>query len=248
MEDYLKFAIKTAKESGKLLLKMQNRAKIENEKGDGDFAMDADIKSEQHIIKAIQKKYPKHDILTEETGHYDKNSEYLWVIDPLEGTLNYANKLPIWAVNIGLFYRGEPYMGVIYAPILKELFYAQKGKGAFCNGKRIHVNENTDLEKTLYALSSIHVKNVTINPRLIRSLGCAGMDLVYIANGKFSARIKPKGPDPYGYGAGSIIVTEAGGKITDTKGNKWTLTSNGAIATNGKIHEKILKALKENNS
>ena len=239
--DLLRFAISLAKESAQLLKKMQKNAKIVQKKVQGDFALDADIASEQHVMKRIRQKYPSHDILTEESGHHHKDSEYLWIIDPLEGTLNYAHHLPIWAVNIGLFYKGKPHLGVIYAPILKELFHAAKGKGTYLNEKKINVNKETDIMKSFFAVGMPFVENVPISRTLQRGIGCAGVELAYVACGRFAAKIKPRGNDPYGYGAGSIIVLEAGGKLTDMKGNPWNLKSNGALASNGKMHDKLLK-------
>ncbi len=179
---------------------MQKRAKIVTHKGKGDFALNADIASEKYILQRIKKAYPAHDILTEETGHHHKQSDYLWIIDPLEGTLNYAHHIPFWGVNVGLFYKNKPYLGVVYLPELNELFHAAKGKGAYLNGKKIHVSTET--------------------------------------------RLKFHGVDAYGHGPGSIIVLEAGGKITDAQGKPWNLKSDGAIATNGKIHRKLLHIIK----
>ena len=241
-QDLLKFAIQLAKESAKILLKMQKKAKIVKYKGKGDFALDADYESEQYIMKRIKEKYPEHDILTEETGHHHKKSDYLWIIDPLEGTLNYAHSLPIWAVNIGLFYKGQPFIGVVYSPILKELFYAEKRKGAYLNGKRIHVNKDSELSKSFCSVTTVKPGKIP-SEYIVRELGCAGIELSYVACGRFSARIKHHGSDPYGYGAGSIIILEAGGKITDIKGNQWNLKSDGVLSSNGKLHDKLLKLL-----
>ncbi len=239
--ELLRFAIGLAKESASILLKQQKTAKIVKYKERGDFALDADYKSEEHIMKRIREKYPDHDILTEETGHHHKKSDYLWIIDPLEGTLNYAHNLPIWAVNIGLFYKGQPFIGVVYSPLLKELFYAEKGKGAYLNGKRIHVNKDSELSKSFCSVTTIKPGKISISEYIVRELGCAGIELSYVACGRFSARIKHHGSDPYGYGAGSIIILEAGGKITNTKGKQWNLKSDGVLATNGKLHDKMLK-------
>ncbi len=241
--DLLRFAIQLAKEAAQLLLKAQKKAKIVTYKKAGDFALNADVLSENHVIKRIRQRYPHHDILTEESGHHHKDSEYLWIIDPLEGTLNYAHHLPIWAVNVGLFYKGAPCLGAIYAPVLKELFYAAKGKGTYLNGKRIHVNKNTEIMHSFFAVGMPFVEEVPISRTLERSLGCAGIELAYVACGRFSARIKLRGNDPYGYGASSIIVTEAGGKVTDMHNKPYTLKSHGAIASNGKLHDKLLKLL-----
>ncbi len=241
--DLLKFAIQLAKESAQILLKVQNKAKIVQYKGTGgDFALNADIASEQHVMKRIRQKYPNHDILTEETGHHHKDSDYLWIIDPLEGTLNYAHKLPLWAVNIGLYYKGQPYIGVVYAPILKEFFHAAKGKGAYLNGKRIRVNKETEVEKSFYEISPRTFEKTSISKHLLRRFGCNGLALAYLACGRFGA-VQHKGPDPFGRGAGSIVIFEAGGKITDLQGKPWSLKSDGMLASNGKLHDKLLKLL-----
>ena len=242
-QNFLAFAIKLAKESTKILQRMQNKAKIVKQKGKGDFALNADNASEQYILKEILRKYPHHDILTEETGHHHQKSDYLWMIDPLEGTLNYAHHLPLWAVNIGLFHKGKPFVGVIYIPMLKELFYAEKRTGAYLNGKKIHVNNDSDLLKTFIAITTMGPTQIPISGYLLRGLGCAGLELAYVACGRFGAKIKPKGNDPYGYGASTIIIQEAGGKVTDLHGKPWNLNSNGAIASNGKLHDKLLKML-----
>ena len=241
--DLLKFAITLAKDSASLLQRMQKKAKIVNDKGGGDFALNADVASENFIMKRIRQKYPDHDILAEESGHHHKDSDYLWVIDPLEGTLNYAHRLPIWAVNVGLFHKGKPFLGVVYAPVLKELFYAVKGKGAYLNGKRIHVNKDTNFMRSLYCGSSKLFSIESIGRRLARTLGCAGIELAYVACGRFGARIKIGGIDPYGYGAGSILILEAGGKITGIHGQPWTLRTDGVLSSNGKLHDKLLKLI-----
>jgi len=243
--NYLKFAIKLAKESGNMLEKMQNKAKIKTYKGkEGDFALDADIKSEKYIMKAIKKKFPTHTILTEESGEHLKDSDYTWIIDPLEGTLNYAHKLPIWAVNIALWYKGQALLGVVYEPKLNELFYAEKGKGAYLNGKRIKVNKDKEVLKSFFTGNVKHFCELNISRHLLRYYGCAGVELAYVAAGRFTARVKLSGKDVFGNGAGTILITEAGGKITDPRGKKWNLDSNGIIASNGKMHDKIIKLIK----
>jgi len=241
--EYLKFAIKLAKESGKILVKMQGKAKMVNYKGKGDYALDADIKSEKYILAQIKKKYPDHAILSEETGMQDKESNFMWVIDPLEGTLNYANKIIMWAVNIALLYKGKPFMGVIYAPLLKELFYAEKGKGAYLNGKKIKVNDEKNIVDAIISFSMKYSCKFEMNKHGLRYLGCEGLELAYVANGRFGARIRPRDKDPFGYAAGSIIVLEAGGKFTDYSGKKWKIHSEGILASNGKLHNKILKLI-----
>lgn len=238
--ELLKFALKLAKESGTILTRLQKKAKISHYKGKGDFCLDADMASEKHLMKSIQKKYPNHSILTEETGYHAHNAEYIWVVDPLEGTLNYAHHVPIWGVVIGLLHQNKPILGVAYFPELKELYHAVKGKGAYCNGKRIHVNNITDLEKSFIALGVVEFKHLELPRYIQRCYGCTGFELARIARGDLNAKLKMKGSDPYGWVGGSILVTEAGGKVTDLKGNNWHLLSQGAVASNGAIHQKLL--------
>lgn len=241
--EYLDFAVALAKKSARLLEKMQPRAKVKVEKGKGDFALDSDIASEKLIVDSIRKKYPTHDILTEESKHKHCNSAYLWIIDPLEGTLNYAHKLPIWAVNIGLWKNGEPLVGVVYAPVLGELYTAVAEKGAFLNGKRIHVNKETELLRTFVGGSVKHLAALGVSGHVLRSLGCCALELCWVASGRFGARVKLRGNDPYGYGASACIISEAGGMLTDTNGQKYTLRSDGAITSNGKLHQKLLNLI-----
>ena len=246
--DFFRLAMKMAKESGKLLTRMQNKAKIAVQKKQGDFALDADIKSEELIVRTIKKHYPHHDILTEETKHHHVSSDYLWVIDPLEGTLNYAHHIPFWALNIGLFHKGKPLLGVIHSPITKETFHALEGKGAFLNGKRIQVNNESDPLKTFFSGSVKHLANLNLSGHVLRSYGCCGLELAYVACGRLGGRIKLRGIDPYGYGASSSIIIEAGGTLTDIHGHQWKLNSGGAIASNGKLHQKLVELVNFNNT
>jgi len=242
----LRFAKGLAKESGELLLKMQARAKVKTYKGsEGDFALDADIKSENHLLKRIRERYPNHAILTEESGKHDKKSEYLWILDPLDGTVNYAHKLPFWAVIIAVWHKNKPLAGVIYAPALDEFFYASRGGGAFLNGKRIHVTTTRDIRKLLLAGNLKQFEGLGIHHTHTRYLSCTGIELAYVVCGRFAARLKLRGRDPFGYGAGALLVTEAGGKITDPSGKPWTLESDGVIASNSAVHRTLLNLVKK---
>ncbi|RJQ19929.1 inositol monophosphatase [Candidatus Woesearchaeota archaeon] len=238
--EYLDLALTLTQKSSRLLLRMQPHAKINVEKGQGDFALDADIASEKLIVSGIRKKYPAHDILTEESKHQHTDSEYLWIIDPLEGTLNYAHKLPLWAVNIGLWKGGKPLLGVVYAPLLNELYTAVSGKGAFLNGKPIRVNTDRDLLHTFVAGSVKHLASLNLSGHVLRSIGCCALELCWVARGMLGARVKLHGSDPYGYGPTACIISEAGGKLTDPHGKPWKLRSNGAVASNGKLHKKLI--------
>lgn len=242
--EYLSFAKQLAKESATILQRAQKRPKIVKHKGkQGDYALEADYQSEQHILGRIKKTYPDHGILTEETGKHDADKDYLWIIDPLEGTLNYAHHLPYWAVNIALWHKKTPLVSVVHAPAINELFHAENGKGAHLNGKTITVTKNSKIMDGFYTGNVDHFCEMELSRKLLRYLGCAGLELAYVACGRFDARIKRRGNDPFGYGAGALLVTEAGGKITDMNGKPWKLNSDGALASNGAIHHKLLKLI-----
>ena len=133
-------AIRAAKEAAKIIVANFNKIKHISKKGEGDYFTNVDILAEEKIISIIQRRFPKHNILSEEAGLIDKNSEFTWLVDPLDGTHNYMHGLPLFGVSVGLEHKKKIIMGVIYLPMLDELFVAERGKGAFLNGKRIKVS------------------------------------------------------------------------------------------------------------
>ncbi|PIN74623.1 hypothetical protein COV18_07060 [Candidatus Woesearchaeota archaeon CG10_big_fil_rev_8_21_14_0_10_37_12] len=240
----LTFAIHLAKNAAKILVKKQNTAKIKKRKQLGDFALDADYESEKYIVNEINKKYPDHNIFAEESGNHHKKSEYVWVIDPLDGTLNYSYHTPLFAVSIALLKNKEPILAVVYAPILKELYFAEKGKGSWLNGKKIHVNKDTIKNcRILGSSKSLAPIRNKVSYHFLRNFGSSSIDYCYIAAGKASARIRIP-LDPYGDPI-SLLVTEAEGKVTEAKGKPWQFNkSKTLVASNGKIHNDLLKLIK----
>ena len=226
IEQMLAFARNCAKEAGKIQLSYfrGNHLHIETKFNMHDVVTVADKESERYIIGEIKRTYPEHAILGEESGMHAGDSEYCWVIDPLDGTNNYSQGLPVFTVSIGLQYRGETLLGVVYAPYLNELYTAIRGKGAFLNNVPIHVSDKTELDRSVLATGfpydkGIHpVNNIDnlsrILPHLrgIRRMGSAAYDLCGVAAG-FLDGYWELGLKLWDVCAGVLIVQEAGGHV-----------------------------------
>jgi len=223
---------------------------ISNKEGVNNLVTEADHAAEKAIIDVITNQYPDHFILSEETGEIKTDSEYKWIIDPIDGTVNFANGIPLCCVSIGLEKDGEMMMAAVYAPILNELYFAQKGFGASLNDKRIHVSDKTELLHsclvTGFPYTYLDVPNgplVTFEKLLrkgipVRRLGSAAIDLCWVAAGRFDGFYEHK-LEAWDSAAGYLIVEEAGGKVTDFKGEKFSVYQPHVLATNGKIHEQL---------
>ena len=213
-----------------------------------------DLQAEKIIITAIFKNFPSHNILSEEKGAINKNSEYTWVIDPLDGTVNYSHSLPFFSVAICLVKKETPIMSIIFNPCENILYSAIKGKGAYANNKKVSVNKQNDLKKSLVVshLSS----NKIIRQRLIRKINkifphilqfyCgsyACLTATDVTSGKLDGYFEIK-TNPWDILPEALLVQEAGGKVTQIDGKKITINSTSILATNGKIHNKMLKLLK----
>lgn len=268
----LRFAITIAKKAGTLILKESTKKLHITEKGKNDLVTNVDKASEKLIIREIKKAYPNHAILAEESAAKStkkslKNSlkdvKYIWLVDPLDGTTNFAHGLYQYCVSIALLKitndtEGELIVGVIFAPALNQLFYAEKGKGAyFQNGKnltkKIHVSKIKKVSESLLVtgfpptnreLSLKYFSKMMFHCQAIRRLGSAALDLCYTAAGMFDGHWE-FGLKPWDIAAGSLIVTEAGGIVTDTKGNLLNLSGQDLLASNRKIHEEMIEIFKE---
>lgn len=244
--------IKTAKDAGKLLMKHYGKIKYIKEKDKKSYFTNVDLASEKIIISAIRKKFPDHNIISEESPPIDNKSEYTWYIDPLDGTHNYIRMLPLFGVSIALAYKGKVKLGCINLPLFNEIYIAEKGKGAFLNGKRIKVSNKKDLKKS-FILTEVAFRyvpdNQTIVDKLkgkvydIRALGSAVFDYIMVAKGSADAYITPH-TNSWDVAAGALIVEEASGKVTDFEDNEWNLKQHKFISSNKKIHSQLLKILK----
>lgn len=189
-----------------------------------DLVTEIDKKSEHAIVEFLQKNYPTHGILAEESGLTQQNSEYLWIVDPLDGTTNYAQGLPIFAISIALQHHGETVLGVVYAPVLGQMFTAVKGDGAYLNGQKLHVAEKTTLIESVLATGfpydiAEHPHNnvqyfaeLVVKARAVRRMGAAAYDLACVAAGKFDGYWELK-LSPWDAAAGILLVQEAGGQV-----------------------------------
>jgi myo-inositol-1(or 4)-monophosphatase len=228
---------------------------IEFKTNEKNLVTEIDKKSEQVIMDYISKKYPTHNILTEETGEHKKNSDFVWVIDPLDGTTNFAHGLPIFAVSIGVMNKKEIVAGVVY-DVMRNIFYsAEKGSGAFANDIKINVSNNDKLG--LGVLVTGFPYNVAENPdyaferftkltkqaRAVRRLGSAAIDFCYVASGVFDGFWEVS-LHPWDMCAGKLIVEEAGGLVTDFTGNEIDIFTPQILATNKKIHQQMIDGLK----
>lgn len=255
MDKYQKIALKVAKESGEILIQKYNNFNRGNVKlkSAHEIVTKYDLLSEKIILAGIKNSFPDHAIFSEEKGANNKKSDYLWLIDPIDGTTNFSMHNPIWSISIALAYQNKIIMGLVYAPILKEIFIASRGKGALMNGKKIKVS-NISSGKVLNAfchgnkMEDIkrgikYYNKQKINGLDCRQLGSAAIELSYVASGRIESIAIP-GVNSYDVGAGSLIVSEAGGEVSDFKGKDWNLESKDILATNKKVHSKLLKILK----
>jgi myo-inositol-1(or 4)-monophosphatase len=223
-----------------------------------DLVTEADHASEKAIFKVIQQNHPDHFILSEETGSMPTQSNIKWIIDPIDGTINFANGIPICCVSIGVEENGEMIMGAVYNPFMNELFFAEKGKGAFLNDQPIKVSSKNDLLTsclvTGFPYQYLDTENgpLQIFEKLIRKsipvrrLGSAALDLCWTAAGRFDGFYEHK-LQAWDSAAGFLMVQEAGGKVTDLKGEKYNPYQPGIIASNGQIHDQLLNLLKGGN-
>ncbi|MFH0957402.1 MAG: inositol monophosphatase family protein [Pseudomonadota bacterium] len=219
-----------------------------------DIVTDADRASEKFIMDRIAEKFPSHDILTEETRTEITGSKYLWIVDPLDGTVNFAHSYPQFGISIALMQDGDIIAGVIFDPVRNEMFWAYKGGGAFLNGTPIKVTENVELLKCIlgtgfpYDKAESSVNNlkefckVTLLAQGVRRSGSAALDLAWVACGRLDGfwELKLK---PWDFSAGIVIVEEAFGKVTDRHGKAMGLWAQSIVATNSLIHDKLIKIL-----
>lgn len=216
----------------------------------------ADRAAEKIILSKIKSHFPDHKIFSEEAGSNHKHSDYYWIIDPLDGTTNYSMHLPAYGVSIGLAYKQEMVLGVTFIPELGELTVAEKGQGAYINGKRIHVSRQNVLSKSL--LTFCHGSMIYDIKRVIklysqfkikgfdfRQIGCAVMEFNFVAAARTEAIMLP-GANLHDVAAGALIVKEAGGRVTDFKNKEWNIFSKDILASNGKVHKQVLKIINEN--
>ncbi len=240
--------------AGELTRFFNTRFKISNKEGVNNLVTEADHAAERAILEVIKEKFPTHHILTEESGEIKQDSEYKWIIDPIDGTVNFAHGIPICCVSVAVEKNGEMILGAVCNPNMKELFFAEKSCGAMLNDVRIHVSEQTEVARaclvTGFPYTYINMENgpLDVFERFIRKgvpvrrLGSAAIDLCWVAAGRFDGFYEHK-LEAWDSAAGYLIVEEAGGKVTDFKGDKFSIYQHHLLATNGKIHDEMLDVI-----
>jgi myo-inositol-1(or 4)-monophosphatase len=237
MNSILTMAIEIAREAGSLLVQMSNR------------------RSEGLILERLHSHFPKHDVVSEEGGGQRANADYCWYVDPLDGTTNFAHGFPVFSVAMGLAYKGEVIAGVVYDPSRDEMFAAERGAGAYLNHKPICVSQMPKLATSLLAtgfppFADSHSLNIEFYYRFtqishgIRRAGSAALDLCNVAAGRFDGFWEMK-LNPWDKAAGSLLVTEAGGRVTDVAGDEFKLLGDDVFASNGLIHEEMCREFAE---
>ena len=252
----LEVAIKAALEAGKILERHQDTDIERGLKNDKSMITLADTESEEVIKKIILENFPDHSFVGEETDVVRKNGPYTWYVDPVDGSRNFAHKIPFFAVSISLIHKTEILLGVVYNPATRQLFYTEKGKGAYLNDKPIHVSKSDKAKSIITVSSGRKLPDLKFKRALlyelpdkiiptVRDIGCTSLDLAHVARGSTEGDIK-LGLKTYDAAAGILLVLEAGGTVTGINGNDWELKDEGSfIASNGVFHDILVEEVKE---
>src|SRR5918998_4283675 len=253
----LNFAIQTARDAGRILSEKFGRVEVSH-KGDIDLVTEADLAAERLIIERISGHFPRHAILSEEAGdvrvHGSEGSAWKWIVDPLDGTTNYAHGYPVFCVSIGLEHEGRIVAGVAHDPTRDETFAAARGEGATLNGRPVRVSATDDLNRALVCTGfpydvrgrddfARHFTNFILRAQSIRRDGSSALDLAYVACGRLDAFYED-GLRPWDVAAGTLLVEEAGGRVTHYDGSPLDTYTPPLAASNGLVHDALLDVLR----
>ncbi len=250
-DKFLEVAIRSAERAGKILKENFGRVKKIQSKGNQQLVSNVDLEAERVIIETIKKHFPGHSILSEENPRLNA-SDYKWIIDPLDGTHNFVKNIPIFGTSIALEYKKAVIMGVIYFPLDKRLYWSEKGKGAYLNGKRLRVSSRKLSDATCVYDSSIRynpepmtlvLRNLSTKLFNLRMFGSSAEHLALVAEGRIDLDIEFN-DKPWDFAAGALLVKEAGGEFTDFQGNPWNASIPNYVASNGIIHREVLEVIK----
>lgn len=251
----LNFAIDLAHRAGALLRAAQERERSVESKGHADVVTDADKASEALIVAAIREQFPDHAIVAEEGGAAAGAGEYQWLVDPLDGTLNFLHGMPVFCVSLALLRSGEPHLGVVYDPMRGELFAAERGGGARCNGRPLRVSHTRRLAQALLTTGFPYNRfsqpdnnlrehnHLLLKAQDVRRPGSAALDLCYVAAGRSDAHWE-LGLSPWDVAAGALIALEAGATVTDWQDQPWRPFVPRIVASNGAIHAELIHELR----
>lgn len=251
---YLEVARRAALKAGHYLLRGLNQKKKVDFKGQVDLVTPFDLKSEEIIFEVINEAFPDHNFLAEEAISRHSQSDYCWVVDPLDGTTNYAHSLPVFCVSIALTFKNQIITGLVYDPVRKEMFTASQGQGAYLNGRPVGVSKTPEIDKSLLATgfpydirsspdnNLNHFSNFALRAQAVRRCGSAALDLCYVACGRFDGYWEMK-LKPWDLAAGALMVKEAGGRVTDFRGRDFEISTREAVASNSQIHQAMLEII-----
>ena len=254
----LDFAIQTARDAGRILAERFGRSIEITNKSELDLVTESDLASESLIIDRIRTYYPRHAILAEESGasepaDRERPSDWRWIIDPLDGTTNYAHGYPCFCVSIGLEHQGRMEVGVVYDPMRDEVFAAERGQGASLNGRGIRVSSAPNLASALLCTGfpydvrersefARHFANFIMNAQGVRRDGAAALDLAYVAAGRFDG-FWEEGLKPWDVAAGVLLIEEAGGRVSNYRGEPMNIYTPPIVASNGLVHDEMMRVL-----
>ena len=253
----LNFAIQTARDAGRIIAERVGRSIQITNKGDINLVTETDLAAERLIIERINSYYPRHAILAEESGALNTNhegqSEWKWIIDPLDGTTNYAHGYPCFCVSIALERTGKLQVGVIYDPLRDEMFAAERGEGATLNGRRIRVSQIDDLNRAMLCTGfpydvrerndfARHFANFIMHAQAVRRDGSAALDLAYVACGRFDG-FWEEGLLPWDVAAGILLIEEAGGRVSRYDGSPFDIYTPPILVSNGLLHDAMVRVL-----
>jgi myo-inositol-1(or 4)-monophosphatase len=263
MQPMLNIALRAARSAGEKIVRASDRMDLVkvDEKGANDFVTDVDRNAEQEIISIIRKAYPEHGFLGEESGSTKPESETVWIIDPLDGTTNFIRGIPHYAVSIGCMHKGKLEHAIVYNPVTREEFTASRGYGAQLNGRRLRVTARTTLDGALIGtgIPFRHHSEELLGNYLktlgelasktagIRRPGSAALDLAYVAAGRYDA-FWETGLKPWDMAAGALLITEAGGLVSDFSGGNDFLESGNIVCGNPKCFKLVLQIVNSNNN
>ena len=255
----LNFAIQTARDAGRLVAERLGRISKIHNKGEIELLTESDLASEKLIIDRIRTFHPRHAILAEESGETKsgdsaiRKSEWKWIIDPLDGTTNYAHGYPCFCVSMALEHNGALELGVIYDPMRDEMFTAERGQGAALNGKQIRVSQIDNLNRSLLCTGfpydvrertefARHFANFIMNAQAVRRDGAAALDLAYVACGRFDG-FWEEGLKAWDVAAGVLMIEEAGGRVSNYDGTPFSIYQPPILASNRLVHEQMMRVL-----
>jgi myo-inositol-1(or 4)-monophosphatase len=253
----LNFAIQTARDAGRILADRVGRVLQVSNKGDIDLVTESDLASEKLIIDRIKTHYPRHAILAEEAGAAVAetiDNEWKWIIDPLDGTINYSHGYPCFCVSIGVERAGKIELGVVYDPLRDEMFAAERGRGATLNERRICVSSVEELNRAMVCTGfpydvrerpyfARHFTNFTMEAQAVRRDGSAALDLAYVSCGRFDG-FWEDGLNSWDIAAGVLLIEEAGGRVSEFSGDSLDIYTPQVLVSNGLIHEAMMRVLR----